>query len=132
MTIGRVAKAAGVAPSTIRYYEEVGVIAKPARRNGVRDYDPSVVERLKIVRFYRSSGISIRILAALAESHGDERRTRRRAIAEDRIADLEAMIADAQRAKHLLEEALACRCRGNPRACTMLLAVEAMDADHVA
>ncbi len=132
MTIGRVAKAAGIAQSTIRYYESVGVIAKPARRSGVRCYDPSVVERLKVIRFYRSSGISIRTLAALAASEGEERRARRRALTQRRIADLDALIAGAQAAKQRLEDALACACRGDPGVCTMLLAVDAMDEGEVA
>lgn len=132
LTIGRVAKAAGVAQSTIRYYEAAGVIAKPARRNGVRCYEPDVVARIKVVRFYRASGVSIRTLAALAAAHGDERRMRRRSVTERRIADLDAVIAGAQRAKQLLEEALACSCAGDPRACTMVLAVEAMDQSDVA
>ena len=131
MTIGRVAAAAGVTQSTIRYYEAAGLIGKPPRRNGVRCYDPAAVEQLKMIRFYRAGGISIRALAALAAA-GEERRVRWRAIVQRRIADLDAVIAEAERAKQRLEDALACTCRGDARACTMLRHVDAMDGSEVA
>jgi MerR family copper efflux transcriptional regulator len=119
MTIGQIAKTVGVPQSAIRYYEAVGILPPPPRKNGARCYDPEAIDRLKILRFYRASGVSIRTLAAIATSERDAARNVRRAAVQRRIADLEACIADAQRAKSRLEQFLACRCNGIRSECVI-------------
>jgi DNA-binding transcriptional MerR regulator len=56
---------------TIRYYERIGVLPKPARQlNGRRTYSPVDAERLGFIRHARELGFdlpSIRILLALQE-----------------------------------------------------------------
>ena len=65
-TIGRVAKATGVAAKTIRYYEEIGVLPTPSRTAaGYRQYDESSVERLRFIRRARSLGLPLRQLKTL-------------------------------------------------------------------
>ena len=55
MRIGQLAKTVGVDTPTIRFYESVGLLPEPARRqSGYRDYDQSDVERLRFVRLARS------------------------------------------------------------------------------
>ncbi len=68
MTIGQVSQASGVARSTIRYFEKVGVLPAALRTNGVRRYDEEAVNRLTLIRFARSAGISIRDLATIAST----------------------------------------------------------------
>lgn len=46
LTIGEVSRQAGVAATTLRYYEQIGLIAAPARQGGQRRYDESVLARL--------------------------------------------------------------------------------------
>jgi DNA-binding transcriptional MerR regulator len=44
LTIGRVARLAGVGVETVRFYEREGLIKKPPRRaSGYRQYPPEVV-----------------------------------------------------------------------------------------
>ena len=51
LTIGQLARAAGVASRTIRYYEQIGVLPAPNRSAGrYRQYDQSGVQRLRFVR----------------------------------------------------------------------------------
>jgi DNA-binding transcriptional MerR regulator len=67
MRIGDLAAAAGVATSLVRYYEERGIIPRPARRGGARIYDPSTVDRLLRALVARRLGFSLsEIRAALA------------------------------------------------------------------
>lgn len=72
LTIGRLAKAAGVTTPTIRYYEEIGLLP-PASRTaaGQRIYDDNALERLTFIRRCRDFGFSIeqvRVLAGLSVS----------------------------------------------------------------
>ena len=46
LSIGEVARRAGVRPSALRYYEKVGLVAPPPREHGRRRYAPSVLHAL--------------------------------------------------------------------------------------
>ena len=60
MRIGEVATQSGVPIKTIRYHEEIGVLAPPARSpSGYREYDPDVIDRLRFVRASQSIGLSL-------------------------------------------------------------------------
>jgi DNA-binding transcriptional MerR regulator len=66
LTIGQVAAATGVAPRTIRYYEQVGVLPSPARtRSGYRQYDERGLERLLFVRRARALRLPLHHVRAL-------------------------------------------------------------------
>jgi len=59
MDIAEVAKASGLPASTLRYYEEKGLI-KSYGRNGLRRlFSPNVVERLALISLGRKSGFSL-------------------------------------------------------------------------
>ena len=59
MTIGDLAKVAGVPPRTIRFYEEKGILPAPGRSpSGYRLYGPDDLKRLSLVRRARSMGFS--------------------------------------------------------------------------
>lgn len=59
MTIGEVAQRAGLAASAIRYYEQAGLLPKPARAGGRRQYDPSILERLAVLERAKACGFSL-------------------------------------------------------------------------
>jgi len=66
LTIGQVAKTSGVAPKTIRYYEQIGVLPAPSRAaSGYRLYDQPGVERLRFIRRARSLGLPLQQLKTL-------------------------------------------------------------------
>jgi DNA-binding transcriptional MerR regulator len=109
MTIGEVSKAVGIAPSAIRFYESAGILPPPRRKNGVRDYDPSIVDELKVLRFLRDSGVSIRGLAA-ADRHAEVER---------RIAELNALIESAEAMRARLQSLLECECKGDTEKCVI-------------
>ncbi|MCA1869405.1 helix-turn-helix domain-containing protein [Agrobacterium genomosp. 3] len=71
MQIGDLSRQAGVNIETIRYYERIGVLPKPARQsNGRRSYSPADAGRLGFIRHARDLGFdlpSIRVLLALQE-----------------------------------------------------------------
>ena len=60
MTIGALARATGLRPSAIRYYERLGLIAAAPRRHGWRDYSADDIRRLKRLMAARALGFSLR------------------------------------------------------------------------
>ena len=105
--IGELARRTGVAPSALRYYERVGLLSPAARSGQRRHYTPSSAERVALIRLYQDAGFTLaemrRLLAA-----GTRRRRDWSLLAERKIKELDARIADAQNAKRLIEHALNC------------------------
>ena len=65
LTIGAVARLAGVTPDTIRYYERLGLLPRPSRTPaGYRQYGGGIVDRLTVIRNAQRFGFSLKELAA--------------------------------------------------------------------
>jgi DNA-binding transcriptional MerR regulator len=65
MTIGRLARGAGVSASTIRYYEQLGLLPQPTRTPaGYRQYSEQAVHRLTVIRNAQRFGFSLREIGA--------------------------------------------------------------------
>jgi DNA-binding transcriptional MerR regulator len=60
MLIRELAKQTGVSPQTVRYYESIGLMARPKRAaNNYRDFTPSDVERLRFIASARSLSLTL-------------------------------------------------------------------------
>jgi DNA-binding transcriptional MerR regulator len=68
LTIGEVARRAGMATSSIRYYERVGLLPKPDRLGGQRRYDPDVLGRLGFIGVAQRAGFKLREIEQLIDS----------------------------------------------------------------
>jgi MerR family transcriptional regulator, redox-sensitive transcriptional activator SoxR len=111
MTIGEVARRSGMSPSAIRYYERLGVLPQPDRTGGRRRYDAAVLEALAIIRFAKHLGFGLAETRVLLSEHDHRPRPERwRESAERRLAEIDALVADAQRMRGLLEETLRHKC----------------------
>ncbi len=75
-TIGALSKETGVKVTTIRYYEQIGLMIAPDRSNsGQRIYDGTAIERLNFIRHARELGFptgAIRELIELQTQPGDD------------------------------------------------------------
>lgn len=62
LTIGRLAKRAGVGVDTVRFYEKEGLIDEPRRSepSGYRLYEPDTVRRIQFVRRAQELGFALR------------------------------------------------------------------------
>ncbi len=111
-SIGEVARRAGIRPSAIRYYEGVGLLPEPRRRNGRRRYGPDVLTRLTVVRMAQEAGFSVAEIQALVHAFPEDTAAslRWRAFAERKIGEMDAIIARAQRMRGVLEESMRCNC----------------------
>lgn len=66
LSIGRLAKDAGVKVPTIRFYEQIGLMPTPARtQSDRRIYGPSDIQRLRFIRHARQLGFEIKDIEAL-------------------------------------------------------------------
>ena len=59
MTIGEVAERAGVATSTIRYYERRGLLAADARSSGQRRFREATLRRLVFIGMLQDAGLAL-------------------------------------------------------------------------
>jgi len=112
MPIGEVARAAGIAPSAIRYYEKAGLLPKPGRQSGQRRYGAETAARLKIIQLARDAGFTIAETRTFLSgfSPATTPAARWRALAERKLAELEAQSQRIARMKTLLESSFQCRC----------------------
>lgn len=75
--ISIVAKRSGLPASTLRYYEEQGLIASIGRRGLRRVYDAGVLERLALIALGRAAGFSLEEIARMFGADGRPRIDRR-------------------------------------------------------
>ena len=59
LAISEVARVFGLRTSAIRYYEQIGILPQPLRRNGQRCYDNGVLFRLAVVQRTREMGFTL-------------------------------------------------------------------------
>jgi DNA-binding transcriptional MerR regulator len=111
MSIGEVARRAGLRPSAIRYYEDADLLPTPARVGGRRRYDTSVLERLSILRLAQRSGFSISELRALMRDGEARGLAEARRMVEKKLVDIEARIREAEEMRTLLQRWLECTCQ---------------------
>jgi MerR family copper efflux transcriptional regulator len=126
VTIGAVARRAGVGIDTIRYYEREGLLPAPQRRaSGYRDYGPDVVERLRFIRRAKDLGFTLEeIRELLALSTDRERGVKTvKQRAEVRLGEVEQRIRELQRMKRGLRQLIdACPGHGPLEHCPILRA----------
>ena len=73
MSIGAVAAQAGRRPSSIRYYEQIGLLPRPDRVSGRRVYGPDTVRTLAVIETGQRAGLTLdEIRDLLSASNGDQ------------------------------------------------------------
>lgn len=132
MQIGQLARAAGVAVDTVRYYERRGLLTEPQRRpSGYRVYHDEDLERLRFIRRGKALGFSldeIRELLRLAHS-GTADRSEVRALASRRLEDVERRLAELAAVRDTLRGLVEdCSGRGPVTGCPIVERV--LQAEH--
>ena len=109
-TIGEVARQVDLNPSAIRYYERIGLMPPATRVSGQRRYGPATVHRLGILKAAKRLGFTLEetqlLLAADAEG---EPAHRMRALAQQKLSEVDALIDQLQEVRRLLLGASRCR-----------------------
>lgn len=111
-SIGEIASQVGVATSTIRYYESIGLLPPAQRRSGKRRYDATVLEKLGVIRLAQDAGLTIAEIQTLLYDFPTDTppSVRWRTLATKKIVELDVLLSRVQAMKSLLEQTLQCHC----------------------
>jgi MerR family transcriptional regulator, copper efflux regulator len=128
LTIGHVAREAGVGVETVRFYERKGLIEEPTRRaSGYRQYGKETVNRLRFIREAKELGFTLNEIKELLSLKLDPSSScaEVKGRAEAKIADIEEKIRTLQRMKRALAKLTnACSGDGPTSECPILDAIE--------
>ncbi|HEL5025189.1 MerR family transcriptional regulator [Stenotrophomonas maltophilia] len=116
LDIGEVVKRSGVPASTLRYYEQLGLLQSLGRRGLRRQYDEQVLERLALIGLGRSAGLSLQQIGlSLPPQHGCITLDREALLAQADV--LQQQISQLQRVRRHLQRAAACPEAQDARQC---------------
>jgi Hg(II)-responsive transcriptional regulator len=128
LSIGQVARQAGVGVETVRFYEREGLLEEPPRRaSGYRQYSEQVVKRIHFIKRAQQLGFSLKEIAELLQLRVDahtscdvvKQRT------EAKIAEVEQKMVELQRMRRaLLQVHAQCVGQGPTGPCPMLEALD--------
>ena len=128
LSIGQVARKAGVGVETVRYYEREGLLEEPPRRaSGYRQYSEQVVKRLHFIKGAQKLGFSLKEINELLQLRVDEQTAceEARQRAEAKIAEMDRKLIELQRMRQaLIQVASLCEGRGPNSRCPMLDALD--------
>jgi MerR family mercuric resistance operon transcriptional regulator len=121
MTIGALAKAAGVHVETVRYYQRRGLVDEPKRQPGsVRRYDTDAVKRLRFVRRAQELGFTLEEIKSLIQL-GDAPNCRgARNLAARKLDLVNVRLADLRRMQEALRGLVAQCDTGRKRSCPII------------
>jgi MerR family mercuric resistance operon transcriptional regulator len=104
LTIGKVARAAGVNVETVRYYQRSGLVPEPSRPAGsVRRYSHETVSRLRFIRRAQELGFTLAEIRRLLALGDPQSCGKARALAANKLALVRTRIADLERMRAALE-----------------------------
>lgn len=109
LDIADVARQSGVPASTLRFYEEKGLIASIGRRGLRRLFAPEALQRLALIALGRAAGFSLEEIALLFGPDGQPRIDRKMLAA--KAEELEETIRELSRLRDCLRHAAACPAR---------------------
>lgn len=114
LTIGKLANAAEVGIDTVRFYERAGLLKRPQRTPaGYRLYAESDTARLRFIRRAKALGFSLEEIAELLRlNDGGGRRSAVRALAEQRLKEIEQKLSELARMRDTLRR-LVNKCHGD-------------------
>jgi DNA-binding transcriptional MerR regulator len=120
MSIGELARVAGVPVSTVRFYERRGLLKADARTiANYRSYSARSAERLKFIRAAQATGFSLKdIREMLALTYSEEPPCAEvAALIERRLEDVKQRLRELKRIDRTLSVALKSCCKGGPDWC---------------
>ena len=128
MTIGQVAKHAGVGVETVRFYERQRLLEEPPRTaSRYRQYPPEAIARIQFIKRAKELGFSLKEVNELLSLRVDPETTcgEVKTQAEAKMTDIEGKIRDLVRMQKALATLVAaCSGRGSTSQCPILGALE--------
>ena len=124
LTIGHLARAAGVGVETIRYYQQRGLLPVPEAEGSYRRYPVQLGDRIRFVKRAQELGFSLDEVAELLQLEDGTNRRAIRRIANERLAQIQIKLNDLMRMKatlaHLVHD---CEHSGKRQPCPIIAAL---------
>ena len=124
LSIGKIAKRAGISVETIRFYEHKGLLQEPQRKeSGYRQYQEEDIRKLVFIQHAKNLGFSLNEIRELMSLQTDSKSTSREVkdLAQHKLHDIEEKIKMLQRMrqtlKHLVDK---CPGKGPTSECPIL------------
>ena len=116
MNIGAAARASGLPAKTIRYYEDIGLVAPDRRENSYRDYSDDHIHKLRFIQRARSLGFAVEDCRQLLSLYEDQDRASAdvKQLAEQHLAEIERKLAELTSMQDVLSHLIK-NCRGDNR-----------------
>ncbi|KUI37963.1 MerR family transcriptional regulator [Mycobacterium sp. IS-1590] len=134
--IGEAAARLQMAPSTLRYYDERGLVRPPNRLAGRRMYGADELRRLALLKIFNKLGLPLDTAAAVLDAPSPQWRE----LVRRQISQLDDVIAQARGAQQFLTHALHCPSEHPARECPTMtgaldrlvdgVSVEQLAAEH--
>jgi MerR family redox-sensitive transcriptional activator SoxR len=120
LTIGEVARRAGVATSQVRYYERIDLLPKPQRVGGQRRYDPDVLGKLGFIGVAQSAGFKLAEIKQLIDGvdSASGMSEHMRSLSTAKLDEVEELLERTKAMKGWLEVARECGC-ASPAECAL-------------
>ncbi|BAO44897.1 MerR family transcriptional regulator [Thiolapillus brandeum] len=117
LTIGHLARQAGVNRETIRYYQRIGLLQEPAKPStGFRVYPNEYIDRVRFIKRAQQLGFSLGEIADLLDL-GNQNCTNMRRQAEEKKAQIAAQIKDLEALQAVLDRLIDACHQGDARHC---------------
>ena len=112
LTIGELVRQTGLRHSALRYYESIGLLLPARRVSSQRRYRSETVQRIKLIQLAQQMGFSLDEIRHLLDGFPEQTppATRWRALAPQKLAEVELLISRAEQIKQMLEGTLRCAC----------------------
>lgn len=112
LSISAVAKQCGLRPSTIRYYEQIGILPPAQRVGGQRRYDLTALHRLVVIQRARQTGFSLTEIKQLffGFRDGTPPSVRWKKLKKQKLVELDAQLEQIKTMRDLLEQQGKCSC----------------------
>jgi MerR family transcriptional regulator, redox-sensitive transcriptional activator SoxR len=112
LTIGEVARQAGVPASTLRYWESAGLLEATGRVGGKRRYGPQALRQISLIVLIKRTGFTLAetrvVLSGLSDRTPPPEIWRK--LAERKLPEIKQTLAEARAMKKILEAGLRCDC----------------------
>lgn len=108
LTIGRLAKQAGVGIETIRYYQQRGLLPVPPNTGGYRQYPAALVERIRFIKRAQELGFTLEEIGELLALDEHDDRAVIRQIASHKIEQIQQKLSDLSHMQNTLQKLVTC------------------------
>jgi MerR family mercuric resistance operon transcriptional regulator len=121
LTIGRLARTAGVGVETVRYYQSRGLLRVPPADGAFRVYPASAINRIGFIKRAQTLGFTLEEVRSLLDLEDGRNRRAIQSVAQARLGQIEDKLADLQRMRDALSDLLRlCRQTGPTAACPII------------